>query len=158
MLVDLGCGGNKKEGHVGVDLLEGEGIDIACDVTNGMPFADGEVEEIFSSHFLEHIPKKAVRPLLKECYRVLQPGGQLILVVPDLIWVLEKFLSMPENQKWGFPVDTIFGNQIHEGEFHKTGFSKWLLKVLLEEAGFKVIVCMPVWSHSQQSVLARGRK
>jgi predicted SAM-dependent methyltransferase len=158
MRVDLGCGGNKREGYTGVDLIEGPGIDICCDVLNGLPFENGEVEELHTSHFLEHIPKQKVRPLLKECHRVVKEDGKITVVVPDLIWVLEKFLSLPEREKWGFPVDTIFGNQLHEGEFHKTGFSKWLLKALLEEAGFKVNVCMPVWSHSQQSLLARGRK
>jgi len=157
--VDLGCGNEKREGYVGVDLVKQDGVDIVCDIVkDGLPFMEGEVETISSSHFLEHIPNEDVVPFLKECRRVLQPGGLIEIVVPDLIWVLKTFLDLKESERWGFPLKTIFGQQTNDGEFHKNGFSRERLASAMTQAGFTVKVCMPVWTHNQQSLLARAIK
>lgn len=157
--VDLGCGNEKREGYVGVDVVAQEGVDIVCDmVKDGLPFMDNEVEAINTSHFLEHVPNADTITFLKECYRVLAPGGIIEVVVPDLIWVLQTFVDLPDNQRWNFGIKTVFGQQTTPGEFHKNGFSRERLAAALAEAGFIVKVCMPVWSHSQQSLLARAIK
>lgn len=161
MKVDLGCGteGNKRDGCVGVDFVEGDGVDIACDFeTEGLPFADGEVEQVFSSHCLEHLSDARVPFVLAEVRRVLVPGGKFELLVPDLVWVLEAFLRCPEGSRWGFPLMTIYGAQNRHGEYHKTGFSLERLKRLVLESGLHVDACLHVWSHSQRCVLLRGHR
>jgi len=55
--IDIGCGNNKKEGCIGVDKFDLEGVDCCIDLTQErLPFADGSVEYIYSSHFIEHLP------------------------------------------------------------------------------------------------------
>ena len=49
-----------------------------------LPFEDSAAELVYSSHFLEHIPRDQVAPFLQECWRILKPGGVLRIVVPDL--------------------------------------------------------------------------
>jgi predicted SAM-dependent methyltransferase len=49
-----------------------------------LPFADGAVDVVYSSHMLEHLSRTEARSFLAECRRVLRPGGTLRLVVPDL--------------------------------------------------------------------------
>jgi ubiquinone/menaquinone biosynthesis C-methylase UbiE len=64
-----------------VDLIPHEGVDIVGDVFEvlaGVP--DGAIDEVFSSHFLEHV--EDVELLLRQIVRVLRPGGRLELVVP----------------------------------------------------------------------------
>ena len=48
-----------------------------------MPFKDNTFDEIYSSHLIEHLP----HPLkfLKECHRVLKPGGTLRLWCPNIM-------------------------------------------------------------------------
>lgn len=55
-----------------------------CNVNNGLPFVAGEVAVVYASHMLEHLTRKQGQALLRECYRVLAPGGIVRLVVPDL--------------------------------------------------------------------------
>lgn len=56
---------------------------VRRDLTKPLPFADGTVDAVYSSHFLEHIYLKEAEAILRECHRVLRPGGVLRLALPD---------------------------------------------------------------------------
>ena len=43
-----------------------------ADILNGMPFKDNEFDVIYSSHFIEHIPKEDVTSFLKDVFRILK--------------------------------------------------------------------------------------
>jgi SAM-dependent methyltransferase len=56
--VDLGCGGAKRDGYIGLDQAASPGVDHILDLTaDTYPFADASVDAVYSSHFLEHIPE-----------------------------------------------------------------------------------------------------
>ena len=89
-VLDLGCGPRKVyPTAIGIDnridaKLFGIEVkpDIAVDTCETMPFlADGAADTIFSSHLLEHIANFPAA--LKEWWRILKPGGHLILYLPD---------------------------------------------------------------------------
>ncbi|MEO1009100.1 MAG: methyltransferase domain-containing protein [Planctomycetota bacterium] len=46
-------------------------------------YGDASVEAIFCSHTLEHLPVDRAAALVRDCRRVLKPGGVLRLVLPD---------------------------------------------------------------------------
>lgn len=87
--LDLGCGYVKPEGTIGIDDLSaqpdrvpegGSAPDLYMDLNRDpLPFSDSSVEEIVSSHFIEHSNLPHVLP---ECRRVLKPGGTFHFVVP----------------------------------------------------------------------------
>jgi SAM-dependent methyltransferase len=89
LCLDLGCGYVKREGYIGIDDLRaqpeevppgGTPPDILMDL-NAMPlpFADSSIDEIVSSHFLEH---SNVPHVLAESHRVLKPQGVWHAAVP----------------------------------------------------------------------------
>ncbi len=47
----------------------------------GLPFSDGAFSVLFSKSVFEHIVD--ISALMKECHRVLAPGGRMIALVPD---------------------------------------------------------------------------
>ncbi|MBF0177101.1 MAG: methyltransferase domain-containing protein [Magnetococcales bacterium] len=49
-----------------------------------LPFRDGQVDVLYSSHMLEHLDRDAAVQFLHEAGRVLRPGGIMRLAVPDL--------------------------------------------------------------------------
>ena len=159
MKLDIGCGKYKREGYLGVDLKKFDGVDYPIlDLRGDWPFKNGEVDEIYTSHFLEHLTDNEVVDVLKEAARVLKPGGQFEVIVPDLPGVLNEFLKADFNSKWSWWIQTIFGNQAHEGEFHKTGFDSEKLEIMLSNTGFIVTSIESVFDHNQPSLRALAVK
>jgi SAM-dependent methyltransferase len=88
--LDLGCGDCKKEGTLGVDMVTCPGVDYTLDIQNEpLPFSNGSVEYIHSSHFLEHLedPSK----VFLEVSRVCQDGAKLEFWTP-YAWTNDAFL------------------------------------------------------------------
>jgi SAM-dependent methyltransferase len=87
-LLDLGCGKVPLYGayarFVGevtcVDWAPGEYIDLSCDLSQPLPFADASFDTLILSDVLEHIPEP--ERLWREMTRVLAPGGHVIMNVP----------------------------------------------------------------------------
>lgn len=157
LCLDIGSGPWPKQDYLAVDPHEPEArVDARCEMWDLAPFGDGSVDAIWSSHALEHVPKAQVAPTLAEWHRVLRVGGLLQLEVPDLIWVCHNFLRNPKTD-WN--LDTIFGAQTRDGEFHQTGFTTEILTEYLISAGFTLIEPISiVWNHSQDTLHAEARK
>jgi predicted SAM-dependent methyltransferase len=152
--LDIGSGRKPHKGFIGIDkYIIGDGI-VNTDMWD-LPYADNTVERIYSSHALEHLAKREILPTLKEWDRVLIPGGEIGIIVPDLEWCIRAWLEHRTNDWY---LDIIFGNQDHEGEFHKTGFTVDMLGWYLTEAGFVDLKYDTHDSHRQQCIAFQGRK
>jgi predicted SAM-dependent methyltransferase len=144
--LDIGSGGPSP---LGPDWI---GIDSCCvgaDVTaemSALPFDDDCVHAVFSSHALEHVGKRHVPFVLAEWFRVLKAGGRLTIRVPDLEWCCRWWL---DHQDDGWDLDVLFGNQAHDGEYHKTGFNEAILRDQAERAGFCVLSVTRILDHGQ---------
>ena len=147
--LDIGSGGKPfyGEGWLGVDPYHPE-ADVQCS-GDKLPYGDNTVDEIYSSHMLEHITKLDVPKFLKEWFRVLKSGGKLILRVPDLEWCCRYWLDHPGI---GWEMDIIYGGQSRNGEFHKTGFNYEIALNYLKEAGFIVKKFEEMETHSQKTL------
>jgi SAM-dependent methyltransferase len=82
--LNWGCGAHPEPGWVNSDLKDAPGIDISCDIRDGLPVADGSFDYVVSIHALPMIPYPELVPALQELRRVLRPGGVLRLGLPDL--------------------------------------------------------------------------
>lgn len=95
--IDLGCGPNKKEGFLGVDSIEFDGVDHVFDIgTDVWPFEDGSVTEANCSHCLEHLTPKQRCWFANELYRVLAKGGTCSLTTPS--WRSGRAYGDPTHQ------------------------------------------------------------
>ncbi len=69
--IDIGCGRNKREGFIGVDLEKETNPDIVASALD-LPFNNDSVDEIFSAHLVEHFEPKEAQRFFNEIYRVLK--------------------------------------------------------------------------------------
>lgn len=81
--LNLGCGFRRMDGYINIDNRELPGVDLVCDVTEGLPFDDNTMEEIFCQDFLEHIPIGQTIAVITDIWRVLKPGGKFHHVTPS---------------------------------------------------------------------------
>lgn len=81
MKLDIGCGKVKEKGWVGLDQID-FGQKYVHDVRQGLPFKDNSVEEIRSSHFVEHLTGAERVPFFNELHRVLKKGGKATITTP----------------------------------------------------------------------------
>jgi predicted SAM-dependent methyltransferase len=82
--LNWGCGAEGVPGWINSDIKEGPGIDISCDITEGLPLATDSIDYAVSVHALPEIPYLVVHDVLQELRRVLKVGGYLRLALPDL--------------------------------------------------------------------------
>ncbi len=85
LMLDIGCGPNKMEGHIGMDYIGYPGVDVVHDArVFPYPFPDNTFTLISSSHFLEHIPRDngTFIKVMNELWRILKPDGQFRFAVP----------------------------------------------------------------------------
>ncbi len=99
------------------------GVDLRIGDCRGLPgLADGSIDVVFASNFLEHFTVAEVAGLLGDIRRVLRPAGRLLLLQPN-------FHRNPD-QYWDDPT-------------HKTAFHEGSLAGVLERNGFRVLRLVP---------------
>lgn len=82
--LDIGCGGNKQKGFIGMDKRKLDGVDIVQNLEK-FPYKDipdGSCSTILGSHIIEHIKPEFTNALFDECWRMMKEGGQLVLSTP----------------------------------------------------------------------------
>jgi len=127
-LIDIGCGGKPYKEmlgklvsqHIGIDHNYSPGAQISPDLIGkaySIPTSDAAFDSALCTAVLEHLeePERA----LKECHRILKPGGIAIYSVP-FIW------------------------HLHEEPCDFYRFTKYGLKYLFEKTGFDIIELRPL--------------
>ena len=93
--LNVGTGGRGKEGWINLDAI-GSHRDLYCthDLRQPLPLADQSVRRILAEHVVEHLDFRGDVPkVLAEFHRVLQPGGVLRIVVPDVPRFMQAYLQ-----------------------------------------------------------------
>jgi predicted SAM-dependent methyltransferase len=115
----------------------GNGADFKGDFRDLGIFADNSIDEIYASHVLEHQPQAHVSTTLKEWRRVLVPGGQVMISVPDLDTLCRLFIHPSLNfEARSALTRVIYGAQFNIYDFHLVGFTFEILSQYLREASF----------------------
>jgi predicted SAM-dependent methyltransferase len=66
---------------------------IYADVARHLPYADGSVAFIYSSHLIEHLSRWQALDFTRECARVLAPGATMRVCTPDLRQMAVAYLA-----------------------------------------------------------------
>ena len=142
-VLDIGCGSSR----IIVDLKDAVGMDILerklrflkpkhdkllAASTFALPFRDQCFNVVINSQVIEHIPEDPA--IMSEMWRVMRPGGTLILGTPDYgrwSWVA---------LEWAYG-KVLEGGYAHE---HITHYTRQSLAELIRASGFEVLDCQYV--------------
>lgn len=146
MKLNLGSGVRLFPGYTNVDILDEKHIKktkgavyVQADIRK-LPFKSTSIDQAEMYSVIEHFPFREVVDVLKEVYRVLKPKGKLIIQTDDfdglaLDWIRMRMGEFDLEQYQGV-METVYGNQQHEGEFHKVCMTPDFLNWALVNAGF----------------------
>ncbi len=127
-LIDIGCGTKPYEGQLSPRIVEHVGMDHGETIHDkskidlfgtayDIPAEDSSFDSAICTAVLEHLEEPELA--LRECCRVLKPGGVAIYTVP-FIW------------------------HLHEEPRDFYRFSKYGLQYLFEKVGFEIIEIIPL--------------
>jgi len=127
VLYDLGAGEspykefflNHAQRYVAVDWTSSYHniqVDVAADLNKPLPIDTEVADSVVSLSVLEHLSEP--QTMLNEAFRILKPGGTIVLQVPWQWW-------------------------IHEAPYDYFRFTPYALKLLFEKAGFTDIIVEP---------------
>jgi SAM-dependent methyltransferase len=159
IVLNVGCGYPSRQGlhsayqsaewrELRLDINPDVNPDVLCSMTDMHPIASGTIDAVWSSHNLEHLQRHEVPIALAEFRRVLRPGGEMLLTLPDLQRIAELVATDGlEDEAYNSPagpitpLDMIYGHtpslaRGNEYMAHRTGFTARTLGQLLVEAGF----------------------
>lgn len=95
-MLNVGCGRCYHDAWVNLDLCHFDSQVLQHDLVKGLPFEDNQFDAVYHSHVLEHLAPDDGTAMIRECYRVLKPGGVLRVVVPDLEQIARLYLQQHE--------------------------------------------------------------
>lgn len=137
--LNLGSGQRRFEGHgwINVDRVSrpGQEPDVICDLgRDRLPYEDGAVDTVVAHHVWEHLDAFREGPAsLRECHRVLRPGGSLLVFVPNLRTLAQRWLAR-EIDDYTYCTNLYGAYLGEESDRHRWGWSpdslrEWLNQV-----------------------------
>lgn len=151
-----------------VDLHDGADFRVNLE-QELLPCANGSVDNVYSSHCLEHLEPGRLRPIFADIYRVLKPGGCFRMIVPSFVKGVALYTSNPEKLRgrWMPRINSntpdtkmsrlsswfyTEANPKNGTPGHKTAWDFELAQAYLSEAGFcrirecSLADCSPVFA------------
>lgn len=113
--LQIGAANSVLPGWLSTDVRPASKQVAYLDATQRFPFQDRSIDYIYSEHMIEHIRWNKGAFMLRECRRILKPGGKLRVATPDL-----KVLLGLYEQKSGATGDQ---------------YVKWITDVFLSDVG-----------------------
>lgn len=119
-----------------------------------LPFPENSIKHLVACYVLQCMNRKQAEIAIREWYRVLEPGGQLEIHVPDIRIALKAF-SVDEEEKW---LTEIYGEQKHELDYYKTAWTFDSLDKLLSKINFVRVGAGSKPKHRQNAISITGYK
>jgi predicted SAM-dependent methyltransferase len=91
--LNLGCGSRYHPDWINIDIVPSPPYVRGYDLRKGIPLDNTSVDVVYHSNILEHLKKDTALSFLKECHRVLKPGGTIRIATPDLERLCKDYLE-----------------------------------------------------------------
>lgn len=136
--INFGCGWDKREGHLNVDVDVNCAPDLLVENGNYTIIPKDHYVEIIANDVLEHISHTQTLTVLLEWSEFLKPKGKLHVQTSSILGVADQLRKQKSFEKQVGWTICLFGNQAHPGDFHHIGFTESTLKTNLLAAGYEI--------------------
>ncbi len=139
-MIGLNCGSGQRPfdhalGWVNIDIQDQYAPDLVMDWNDLSMFETGTVDLVVSHHSLEHVGCGEGDGFIREAYRVLKPGGSLLLFVPDMRALAQRWLVRAISDQIYFT--NVYGAYLgNEADRHRWGYTWPSLHATLSKGGF----------------------
>jgi SAM-dependent methyltransferase len=145
----LGCNTDQRAGWINIDSRAEVSPTIVTRAHRLDMFADGSVDTIEACHLLELLPFHEAQSAFAEWARVLRPGGELLLELPDVEACVRILGQSSDDHGHDIGMVGLFGwppgIKAHGDDWaHHSGWSPRSLGRALESRGFGHIEVLPV--------------
>ena len=145
----LGAGTDRRPGWINVDANPATRPDVVSLAQSLPMFPDRSVDVIEACHLFEHFTYDQALQALREWHRVLKPGGQLFLEMPNFASCIEILGKHKDPAGFDLGMIGIFGwpPKIRtDGHYqtHKWGWTSESLGAELRKAGFGRVHVLPI--------------
>lgn len=82
--LQIGTSQTPFPGWLNTDLFPERPEVVYLDATRPLPLPDASFDYIACEHMIEHIDHDRALAMLRECHRILKPGGKIRVTTPDL--------------------------------------------------------------------------
>lgn len=165
--LNLGSGVGLLAGFTNVDIISRDLIDEGWRTKRGicanaliqpgakyveanlvdLPFPKDYADYACMQEVVEHIPIAYVRRVMSEVYRVLKPGAMLMITTPDFNRLAKHWVEEVASREGKFTnfgwyeqvAAVIYGNQSHDGEFHRCPMTPDYVNYIHRVAGFSKV-------------------
>lgn len=157
--LNFGCGNRFQDAIVNSDLFAPHRFvkrkrrpDLFWSGTNRLKHFENHFDGIVCEHVIEHILPDNVASLFPNFFRVLRPGGDLVVTFPDVRRVLETTGCQ------GYGSSTVALNSLIYRHGHCFMYDTDIVSAMLLEAGFKVIRTGALADMPNKALLDPGRE
>ena len=146
--LNVGSGDYPLPGWDNLDCDPEHNAEIVADAMEDVKGCEaGRYDEVYAGHFIEHLAHEDALEFIRQCYRVLTPGGRLGILVPDAREIFRRYvanavdsLEMPHNVWWKInDLDTLNAWFIYstvQDSHHQWMWDKETLARAMTKAGF----------------------
>lgn len=136
--LNLGCGSNKIEGCINVDIEPSNNPDVVFDFTQAFPYDSDSVDAIYMFHVIEHVKKQFHETIFCEVGRVLKPNAPFFLSFPEFLRCADSYRTNRYGKR-DFWEATIYGRQLYPSDTHIALMDTTRVVPLLKRLGFHSI-------------------
>ena len=97
--INLGSGHWKLPGWINVDLDPRSRPDVCADLSAPLPFRNACADYLHTEDFIDQLDLTHAQGFLRECHRILKPGGVLRVLTPDVEQLARLYLHEPDRLK-----------------------------------------------------------
>jgi predicted SAM-dependent methyltransferase len=91
--VHVGCGYNRLDGWINVDLDVSCKPDMIADLRQNLPFKSRSVDYIHSEDFVDQLDLERGYIFFNECHRILKESGAMRVLTPDLHQLAKRYIQ-----------------------------------------------------------------